>query len=100
MALYVPRLSEHLARGGRYRCNEMFRMQTVAENVARMVFDRTSVTLKLPAARMPNAESHRAVKSFGTVQAGRNLRISLRVKCLRSDYLRSSHRIGLPFCAI
>jgi hypothetical protein len=47
MALYVPRLSEHLARGGRYRCNEMFRMQTFAENAARIAFDRTSATLKL-----------------------------------------------------
>ena len=48
LALHLPRLCEHLARGERYRWNEMsFRMQTVAENAARIAFDRTSVMLKL-----------------------------------------------------
>ena len=48
LALHLPKLCEHLARGERYRWNEMsFRMQTVAENAARIAFDRTSVMLKL-----------------------------------------------------
>ena len=49
LALHLPKLCEHLARGERYRCNEMsYRTQTVAENSARIALDRTSVTLRLP----------------------------------------------------
>lgn len=49
LALHSPELCEHLARRERCTCNETsFRMQTVAENSARIAIDRASITLKLP----------------------------------------------------
>jgi hypothetical protein len=47
--LHLPTLCEYIVRGERYKYNETsFRMQTVAENSARIALDRTSITLRLP----------------------------------------------------
>ena len=49
LALHLPNMCEHLARGERYRCNEMpFRMQTLVDTLAKIALDRTSVNLRLP----------------------------------------------------
>jgi len=48
LALHPPKLCEHLNRGELYRCNEIFRMQIVAEYSANVALDRASITLKLP----------------------------------------------------
>ena len=48
LALHLPKLCEHLLRGEQYKCKEMsFRMQSVAENLARIVLDHMSITLRL-----------------------------------------------------
>jgi len=47
LAFHLHSLCEHLAKGERYKCNEMFRMQTVAESSTRTALDQTSVTLRL-----------------------------------------------------
>jgi hypothetical protein len=48
MARHIPRLCEHLVRGEQYKCDELsFRVQTAANNSARVTFDRASITLKL-----------------------------------------------------
>ena len=47
MALHLPKVCEHLVRGEQYKCNKMFRMQTVAENSAKFVIDHTFITLRL-----------------------------------------------------
>ena len=48
LALNLPNVC-NLARGERYRCNEMtFRIHTIADNSAKITLGRTSVTLKLP----------------------------------------------------
>jgi hypothetical protein len=48
LTLHLAKLCEHLVRSEQYMCNEMSsRMQTVAENSARIALDHTSVTLRL-----------------------------------------------------
>ena len=48
LAIHLPKLCEHLLRGEQYKCKEMsFRMQSVAENLARIVLDHMSITLRL-----------------------------------------------------
>ena len=48
LAFHLPKLCEHLLRGEQYKCKEMsFRMQSVAENLARIVLDHMSITLRL-----------------------------------------------------
>jgi hypothetical protein len=48
LALHLPKLCDHLVKDEQLKCNEMsFRMQTVAENSAKIVFEHTSITLRL-----------------------------------------------------
>jgi Rad3-related DNA helicase len=48
VARHLPKLCEHLFRGEQYKCNGLsFRVQTAANNLAWVVFDRASITLKL-----------------------------------------------------
>jgi hypothetical protein len=48
VARHTPKLCEHLVRGEQYKCDELsFRVQTAANNSARVIFERASITLKL-----------------------------------------------------
>jgi hypothetical protein len=48
LVLHLPKLCEYLVRGKQYTCNKMsFRMQTVAEKLARITLDHASLTLRL-----------------------------------------------------
>jgi hypothetical protein len=49
LALHLPKLCEHLVGGEQFKCKEVsFRMQTAANNSARVIFDHASITFRLP----------------------------------------------------
>jgi hypothetical protein len=90
LALHLPKLCEHLVRGGQYKCNEMsFRMQTVVGNSARIILDHTSLSLRLNELEYL-VLNPTFVANHGAVQASRSRRISLRAEYRGSNDLRSS----------